>query len=141
MGLPTASPGKAPTCKPLSWFLAAVSRLRPLLLKLYGQIPLHSISPSSFRSSSLSTHHWRQSKKYACHKSVAYSFLLPCGGGTTCWRLPSLGHRKLRIVLLAQNPHKYKYATQDKPRYATLSYFQYLQRSSGKRMAQAVAQK
>ena len=49
---------------PLSWFLAAVSRLHPLLMNLCGQFAsLHS--PHIFRSSSYYSHSRRQSKKYA----------------------------------------------------------------------------
>lgn len=57
----------------------------------------------SFRSSSFSPHRWRQSKKYARHKSIAYIFCYlavraPPAGVYRRW------HRKPRIVLLALTP-------------------------------------
>lgn len=47
-GLPSASPGKEPICKPLSWFLAAVSRLRPCSQSVWPIRFTHK--PYSFRT-------------------------------------------------------------------------------------------
>lgn len=59
--------------------------------------------PYIFRSSSYFPHRWRKSKKYANSQSVAYIFCFlavgaPPAGVYRRW------HRKLRIVLLAQEP-------------------------------------
>ena len=91
--------------------------------------------PSSFRSSTSFPHRWRQSEKYAYHTSVAYTFLLPCGGSATCWRLPSL-NTESRELFCWHLPLAYCHATQNKPRMCYAAYLQYLQRSPGKRMAQ-----
>ena len=68
--------------------LAAVSRLHPLLPNLYGLFAaLISHTASAFHII-----HPPQAaiKKVCLSQSVAYTFSLPCGGGATCWRLPSL---------------------------------------------------
>lgn len=95
------SRGKIPS-HPLSWFLAAVSRLRPLLLKLYvlftSLIP-HTASavPRSFPTISAIL------QSISALKSVADTFGLPHGGSATCG-ISRRWHRKLSVGLLAQYP-------------------------------------
>ena len=83
----------------LSWFLAAVCRLRPLLLNLYGLFATLIHYTASAVPHFLPTAGSNQ--KSMLNTSIAYTFLLPCGGSATCdnrrhW------HKSYTIAMLSQ---------------------------------------